>query len=39
MVRELAEMECDGKAFFCRDPEGHQWNLGPYDPWEHPSPA
>ena len=28
----------DGGAFFaCRDPEGHIWNIGSYDPWEEPS--
>jgi uncharacterized glyoxalase superfamily protein PhnB len=39
MVRELVEMDYGGKAFSCRDLEGHLWNLGEYDPWEHPSPA
>jgi uncharacterized glyoxalase superfamily protein PhnB len=39
MVRELAEMEYGGKAFSCRDPEGHLWSLGEYDPWEQSSPA
>jgi uncharacterized glyoxalase superfamily protein PhnB len=39
MVRDLAEMDYGGKAFACRDPEGHLWSLGEYDPWEHPSPA
>ncbi|HTA14797.1 MAG TPA: VOC family protein [Solirubrobacteraceae bacterium] len=39
MVRDLAEMDYGGKAFTCRDPEGHLWSLGEYDPWEHPSPA
>lgn len=22
-----------GRAFSCRDPEGHLWNFGSYDPW------
>ncbi|HEY6251202.1 MAG TPA: glyoxalase, partial [Candidatus Angelobacter sp.] len=22
-----------GRAFTCRDPEGHLWNVGSYDPW------
>jgi uncharacterized glyoxalase superfamily protein PhnB len=39
MIRELAEMEYGGKAFSCRDPEGHRWNLGEYDPWEQSSPT
>ena len=39
MVRELAEMDYGGKAFSCRDLEGHLWSLGEYDPWEHQPPA
>ncbi len=27
-------MDYGGKAFTCRDPEGHVWNIGEYDPWE-----
>jgi uncharacterized glyoxalase superfamily protein PhnB len=30
---ELAEMEYGGKAFSCRDIEGHFWSIGEYDPW------
>ena len=22
-----------GRGFTCRDPEGHIWNFGTYDPW------
>ena len=22
-----------GRAFTCRDPEGHVWSVGTYDPW------
>lgn len=22
-----------GRAYSCRDPEGHVWNFGSYDPW------
>lgn len=22
-----------GRSFSCRDPEGHLWNFGSYDPW------
>jgi uncharacterized glyoxalase superfamily protein PhnB len=22
-----------GRGFTCRDPEGHMWNVGTYDPW------
>jgi uncharacterized glyoxalase superfamily protein PhnB len=33
MVLDLREMEYGGKAFTCRDPEGHIWSIGEYDPW------
>ncbi len=23
-----------GRGFTCRDPEGHMWSIGTYDPWE-----
>ena len=29
--------EYGGEFFACRDPEGHIWNIGSYDPWEEPS--
>lgn len=34
MVTDLKEMDYGGKAFSCRDPEGHLWSIGTYDPWE-----
>ena len=34
MIMDLKEMEYGGKAFTCRDPEGHVWSIGTYDPWE-----
>jgi uncharacterized glyoxalase superfamily protein PhnB len=36
MVMDLAEMDYGGKAFTCRDPEGHIWSIGEYDPWATP---
>jgi len=33
MIHDLAEMDYGGKAFTCRDPEGHIWSIGEYDPW------
>ena len=33
LVRELYEPEYGGRAFACRDPEGHVWWVGSYDPW------
>jgi uncharacterized glyoxalase superfamily protein PhnB len=34
MVIDLEEKDYGGKAFSCRDPEGHVWHLGTFDPWE-----
>ncbi len=34
IVLELAEQDYGGKLYSCRDPEGHLWNFGSYDPWE-----
>ena len=34
MVTDIKEMDYGGKAFSCRDPEGHLWSIGTYDPWE-----
>jgi uncharacterized glyoxalase superfamily protein PhnB len=33
MVRDIADMEYGGRAFTCRDPEGHVWSVGSYNPW------
>ena len=33
IISELVEQEYGGKYFSCRDPEGHIWNIGDYDPW------
>jgi uncharacterized glyoxalase superfamily protein PhnB len=33
MIFDLTEMDYGGKAFTCRDPEGHIWSIGEYDPW------
>ncbi|HWE52334.1 MAG TPA: VOC family protein [Bryobacteraceae bacterium] len=34
MIFDLETKDYGGKAFTCRDPEGHVWNIGTYDPWE-----
>jgi hypothetical protein len=31
-------MDYGGRAFTCRDLEGHTWSIGTYDPWQ-PEPA
>jgi uncharacterized glyoxalase superfamily protein PhnB len=37
MVMEIRDMEYGGRAFTARDPEGHLWSMGTYDPWETPA--
>ena len=34
IVEPLQNPEYGGVFFACRDPEGHVWNIGSYDPWE-----
>ena len=36
IVRPLESPEYGGLFFACRDPEGHIWNVGSYDPWAAP---
>jgi uncharacterized glyoxalase superfamily protein PhnB len=31
---ELADADHGGRTFACRDPEGHVWSIGTYDPWQ-----
>lgn len=33
IVMEVADQPHGGRAFACRDPEGHLWHVGTYDPW------
>ena len=33
MVMEIEDWDHGGRGFSCRDPEGHVWNFGSYDPW------
>ena len=37
IVLEIRDMDYGGRAFTCRDLEGHLWNIGTYDPWTHTS--
>lgn len=30
---EIRDEDYGGRGFSCRDPEGHLWNVGTYDPW------
>ena len=34
IVMPLQNPDYGGSFFACRDPEGHVWNIGSYDPWE-----
>ena len=36
IVVEIKDEDYDGRGFSCRDPEGHLWNFGTYDPWNAP---
>ncbi len=33
IVMEVADQDYGGRLYSCRDPEGHLWNFGTYDPW------
>jgi len=34
IVSDIADMDYGGRAFTCRDLEGHLWSIGTYDPWQ-----
>jgi uncharacterized glyoxalase superfamily protein PhnB len=33
IVFDIADQDYGGRLYTCRDPEGHLWNFGSYDPW------
>ncbi len=33
IVVEIADQHYGGRVYTCRDPEGHVWSFGSYDPW------
>lgn len=33
VVRPLADMDYGSREFTVKDPEGHSWSVGTYDPW------
>ena len=37
IVDEYEEKEYGGAGYSARDPEGHLWYFGSYDPWEPPT--
>ena len=34
IVRELADTDYGSREYSVRDPEGHLWSFGTYDPWK-----
>ncbi len=34
IVADIVDMDYGGRAFSCRDLEGHLWSIGTYDPWK-----
>ncbi|MEI9980929.1 MAG: glyoxalase [Edaphobacter sp.] len=34
MALDIRDMDYGGRAFTCRDLEGHLWSIGTYDPWD-----
>jgi uncharacterized glyoxalase superfamily protein PhnB len=34
LVIDIDDMDYGGRAFTCRDLEGHVWSVGSYDPWQ-----
>ena len=40
IVLDIKEDDGGGRGYSCRDPEGHIWNFGTYNPWmRQPAPA
>lgn len=33
IVMPIKDEDYGGRVYSCRDPEGHVWNFGSYDPW------
>jgi len=34
VVFDIKDEDYGGRGYSCRDPEGHLWNFGSYDPWD-----
>ena len=34
ILLEIKDEDYGGRGYTCRDPEGHVWNFGTFDPWE-----
>jgi uncharacterized glyoxalase superfamily protein PhnB len=37
IVRPIQNTDYGSREFSVRDPEGHSWSVGTYDPWQTPS--
>jgi uncharacterized glyoxalase superfamily protein PhnB len=37
ILLELTDQDYGGRDYTCRDPEGHIWTFGTYDPWRAPA--
>ena len=33
IVIDIKDEDYGSRGYSCRDPEGHVWNFGTYDPW------
>ena len=36
IVDDIRDQDYGGRGYSCRDPEGHLWWFGSYDPWAEP---
>lgn len=34
IVMDIKDEDYGGRGYSCKDPEGHLWNFGSYDPWK-----
>jgi uncharacterized glyoxalase superfamily protein PhnB len=39
IVMQIEDEDYGGRGYACRDPEGHLWNFGTYDPWAATEPV
>jgi uncharacterized glyoxalase superfamily protein PhnB len=39
MILDIQDDAFGGRSYACRDPEGHVWNFGTYDPWQGQRPG
>ena len=37
IVDDIRDQDYGGRGYSCRDPEGHLWWFGSYDPWKDPA--